>query len=253
MRWKLWLLGLFVAMAAVAGNVWAQDEGVPPEDGTADEGTVDPALDDEASTPEGVQRVTERLAEKYHVTTETVTELRDQQMGFGEIDNALTLANQLPGGATSENIDQIMAMRTEQHMGWGQIANEVDTTLGKAKQAPIQEPTPPEPTAEAPPTTGGEAGTTGATTGAASLERSGSAGQSGKSKKGESVGFSGGAGGGESVERPGGTGYGSRGTPPSSQGALRGGGLGHGGAGGSGGVGSSSTRGKSSSAPGHNR
>jgi len=133
--------GLFVLLIVGTGVVAAEDQVQPPSGKPTDEVSASPE-DQEASTPEGAARVTNRLAEKFHVETQVITDLRDQHLGFGEIDHALTLANQLPGGATQENINQIMTMRQDQHLGWGQIAHEVGTTLGAAKHTPIPETSP---------------------------------------------------------------------------------------------------------------
>lgn len=276
------ILGLLMAMTMEAGGVFAQEDATPPPaDETTDEGTIGdapPPIVEEPSTPAGVQRVTQRLAETFHVAPEIVTQLREQQMGFGEIDHALTLANQLPGGATQENIDQIMAMRRGQGMGWGRIAHELDTTLGAAKKAPIQEPMPTEPPTEEPPATepsatGGETGTTTAVTttdssaaGAQSLVRPGSPHSDGNTKD---KGFLGGlldrGRGGASLERPGSgvdagprshSRNGGRTTIRGGGGPSRGGGMGGGAGGGAGfggSTGSGPGKGKSAGARGHTR
>ena len=232
---RLVMGALFAGVLVCAGSVFAEDE-APPADQTTDEA--------EATTPEGAARVTDRLAEKFHVDSSVITDLRGQNMGFGEIDHALTLANQLPGGATQENIDQIMDMRHEQNMGWGQIAHELDTTLGSAKRDPIQEPAPPEPPATEP--APGDGTATGSTAEAQSVVRPGATPGSQGKAKGKSWWGGNAPSSAGGMERPGSGG--SRG--PKS--GTHGGGLGHGGGAGSlggGGVGG----GKSSSAPGHNR
>lgn len=172
----LWMLMVGALCLAAPGVGWTQDEPADTETTAEDE-----AIEEEAATPEGVTKVTQRLADTYHVDAEVITDLREQQMGFGEINHALTLANQLPGGATQANIDQVMQLRKEEGMGWGQIAHEMDTTLGKAKRDPIQDPTPPEPPAE---TSGGtETGGTVDATSTQSITRSGTnAGSQGKAK-----------------------------------------------------------------------
>jgi len=255
---RLALAALVIAAGIGPVLSWAQDEAtepppaetpLPPELEPPDDSDAD--LENEAKTPDGAERVRQRLAEQFNVEPETISELRDQNLGFGEIDHALTLANQLPGGATQENIDQIMTMRQEQGMGWGQIAHELDTTLGAAKRAPIQEPAPTEPPGAEPSAGTETAGTaTSATTEAQSLIRSGSApGSQGKAK---GKGFGGGVGtsAASGIERPGGGNMRGAGRPAHAgggAGAARGfspsGGRGPGGGG----------RGKSGSAPGHHR
>ena len=235
--------GVLTVLLVCGGFVFADDQTPLPSDKTTEEAPTSPD-DKEASTPEGTARVTERLAGKFHVETKVISDLRDQHLGFGEIDHALTLANQLPGGATQENIDQIMAMRQENGMGWGQIGHELDTTLGAAKRAPIQEPTPTEPTGTEASTGPATGGTTSQTTETQSFLRSGSSPGSQGKGRGKSVG--GGTSSAGGIERSGNGG--SRGPERGGTGA---GGLGYGG-----GLGLSNGpggKGKSSSAPGHNR
>ncbi|HEX9780636.1 MAG TPA: hypothetical protein VGB20_05410 [bacterium] len=117
-----------VGMLAVS-PVLAQDTEPPvTEPPAVEEPPSD--LDEQASTPEGVAKVTQQLAGEFGVEESVIGDLRQEQFGFGEIHHALSLAEQLPGGATQENIDQVVAMRTEQKLGWGQISQELGTKLG---------------------------------------------------------------------------------------------------------------------------
>ena len=217
-------VGVLTALLVCGGVVFAADE--PP---TNNEAPTSPD-DQEASTPEGTARVTDRLAEKFHVETKVISDLREKNLGYGEIDHALTLANQLPGGATQENIDQIMTLRQEKDMGWGQIAQELDTKLGAAKRAPIPESTPTE-------ATGTEASTS-------SVTRSGS--WPGSQGKGRGKHLLGGTSSATGIER---SGHGGSRGPE--HGGTSTGGLGHGGGlGVSHGLGG---KGNSSNAPGHNQ
>jgi hypothetical protein len=119
--------GLVVLPAA--GRVWAQTEPA--------QGELNEPIDEEASTPEGEQRVIQRLTAKFNVDEARVTGLREKGLGYGEVDHALTLAERLPGGITDENVNQIMAMRQDQHMGWGKISQELfGTGLGSVKNPP---------------------------------------------------------------------------------------------------------------------
>ena len=52
----------------------------------------------------------------------------------GEERDPKVLAERLPGGLTDGNVEQVLDMRQEQGMGWGQIAKSQGTTLGAAKQ-----------------------------------------------------------------------------------------------------------------------
>src|SRR5262249_23159803 len=99
-------------------------------------------LDHEASTPDGAQRVRERLANKFDVEASRIDALRDKQLGYGEIDHTLPLSGRLPGGITDENVAHVLDLRQQQHMGWGEIAHQMDTTLGEAKHAPAPTPSP---------------------------------------------------------------------------------------------------------------
>jgi hypothetical protein len=102
--------------------------------GRADETDDHSGWDEEGSTPDGAERVREKLAAKFDVDESRIDCLRDEKLGYGEIDHALTLADRLPGGITDENVDHVLELRQEQGMGWGQIAHEFDTTLGTAKR-----------------------------------------------------------------------------------------------------------------------
>lgn len=99
--------------------------------------------DDEPADSAVVQQ---KLAAKFGVEESQIASLRDESLGYGEIDHTLTLAERQPGGITDENVDNILAMRQDQHMGWGQIAKSEGTTLGAAKREfpvqPVVEPAP---------------------------------------------------------------------------------------------------------------
>ncbi|MBI4004073.1 MAG: hypothetical protein HY353_03545 [Candidatus Omnitrophica bacterium] len=215
MRRRWWMVIAAAGLLAVwilPSGVLAQAEG---EEGQTEEPAED--LDEEASTPAGVQRVTERLAQEFNVEADVVTGLRDEGLGFGEIHHALSLAEQLPGGATQENIDQIMSLRQE-GMGWGEIAHEYDTTLGEVTRRGGPEPATTEPGSTTEP----------GTTEAQSLVRPGRSSSSGSEEHGWGRGGVTTSG----IERSGSGGGGAlRGSSSSAS---------HGG-------------GKSSSAPGHNR
>jgi hypothetical protein len=226
--------------------------GTMPDDTASGETTPD--MEEEASTPEGAQRVTERLASEFHVDASVVTELREQRMGFGEIHHALSLAEQMPGGVTDENLGQIMAMRQEQKLGWGRIAQELETKLGPPTKRGPNEPSTNEPPVAEPPTVGEEPGTTTipTTAQAESLIRPG-ASRAADKQKGDRVyrvlcckrgkGGMERSGDGHPNARSGGTRHG--GAP------TVGGGLGRGSGGGLGQGGGPGARGKSANAPGH--
>ncbi len=90
--------------------------------------------DHEPTTPDGAAHVREKLATKFDVDAHVISKLRDRGLGYGEIDHALTLAERMPDGVTRENVKHVLELRQDQHMGWGQVAHELDTTLGAAKR-----------------------------------------------------------------------------------------------------------------------
>ena len=89
-------------------------------------------MDDEAKTPEGQKKVTERLAERYNVDEKRIADLRDQHLGYGEIDKTLGLAKQMPGGITDDNIKKVTQLRQgDGHKtGWGNVAKELNLKPG---------------------------------------------------------------------------------------------------------------------------
>lgn len=92
-----------------------------------------PAPGQDASTPEGTERVITRLADEFEVPDSTVRGLRAQGLGFGEIAIALALARQLSGPERSLD-DAIVLVVNERRAGagWGQIALDHDLNLGRA-------------------------------------------------------------------------------------------------------------------------
>jgi len=206
---------------------------------------TDEMADTDAESPEegptlskGNQQVAEKLAAEFHVETEQIIELREQGLGFGEIDNALSLANQLPGGITEENLAQVMELRQGEDgkMGWGKIAQELGVKLGPAKHADIVEeppsdvePLPPAEPVEPVPTADTSTLDTQATP---SLSRPGTPRQGSVRNREKTSGPA---------------------TPHPLRATQHGGGTtGHGGLG-HGGGGLGGAKGKSGSAPGHNR
>lgn len=71
-----------------------------------------------------------------------LAQLRDQHWGYGDIVTALYLVQRYPskftGSTTSAKISDIFAMRTTDHMGWGEIAKKLglpEDIVGKAERA----------------------------------------------------------------------------------------------------------------------
>ncbi|MDP2653331.1 MAG: hypothetical protein Q8Q08_04795 [Candidatus Omnitrophota bacterium] len=118
-------------------------------------------IETEAQTNEGQQAVTQKLKNQFQVDDRQISNLRNQNIGYGEIGIVLSLAKQLPGGITDQNIQTVMGTRQREHKrGWGQVARELNLNLGRSisdvKKAKRQ-------SAEtvSPPDAEGAAGTTG--------------------------------------------------------------------------------------------
>jgi len=126
-----------------AARAWANDG-----DDTWDHSWDDPDRFCADDGPADSAVVQQKLAAKFGVEESQIASLRDENLGYGEIDHTLTLAERQPGGITDENVDNILAMRQDQHMGWGQIAKSQSTTLGAAKREfPVQPAVEPAPVA----------------------------------------------------------------------------------------------------------
>ncbi|MCX5793706.1 MAG: hypothetical protein NTY45_16030 [Elusimicrobia bacterium] len=92
-------------------------------------------LDRSAAKPEGQQRVLAMIKADFDVNDARVQGLRDRGMGYGEISIALSLARELPGGITEENVLKIAALRQGPPvMGWGNIAKNIGVKLGAVQQ-----------------------------------------------------------------------------------------------------------------------
>lgn len=129
------LLFCLTAGAVVWFFAWASplavaaEEGLPPAEST---------LDEEAATPGGSERVTQRLVTRFSVDDARINGLREENLGYGEIHHLLSLAEQMPGGITDENVNTILTMRQEQKMGWGNISKELGTKWGPVGQSQSQ-------------------------------------------------------------------------------------------------------------------
>jgi hypothetical protein len=88
-------------------------------------------LDHTAGTPKGETVVMQKLEKEFNVSESTITGLRGQKLGFGEIAIVLGLASKEPGGITDANISSIMTLRAGPPvMGWGEIAGKLGVNLG---------------------------------------------------------------------------------------------------------------------------
>lgn len=122
----LWLTfaGLFLCSAMPA---MAQEK-------NRDEKNLDKAAADvekDAGKPETSAAVTDKLKTQFNVDDARIQGLRDQKLGYGEVSIVLSLAQNMPGGITDENVQKVMALRQGPPvMGWGKVAKELGLKLG---------------------------------------------------------------------------------------------------------------------------
>ncbi|GEM_PF-3493106 len=89
-------------------------------------------INTEADTDAGREAVAGRLQNEFHVEESVINDLRSAKMGYGEIGIALSLAEQMPGGITNENIQKVMDLRqADTKSGWGNVAKQLNLNLGK--------------------------------------------------------------------------------------------------------------------------
>jgi len=88
--------------------------------------------DVEAESDSGRAAVVKRLENEFKVKESQINDLRSKKLGYGEIGIALSLAQQMPGGITNENIQKVMDLRQgEGKTGWGNVAKQLNLNLGK--------------------------------------------------------------------------------------------------------------------------
>jgi hypothetical protein len=86
----------------------------------------------EAQSDSGKAAVVNRLKNEFSIEESQINDLRSKNLGYGEIGIALSLAQQMPGGITNENIQKVMDLRRgEGKRGWGNVAKELNLNLGK--------------------------------------------------------------------------------------------------------------------------
>ncbi len=89
-------------------------------------------INSEAESDSGKTAVINKLKNEFHVEESQINDLRAKKMGYGEVGIALSLAQQMPGGITNENIQKVMDLRQgERKTGWGNVAKELNLNLGK--------------------------------------------------------------------------------------------------------------------------
>jgi len=88
------------------------------------------------ATPEGQRRITEAIARDFKVDPSVVTDLRNRNMGFGEITIALALSQELMKRDNTLNqqqaLDAVLAKRAAGE-GWGKIAHDLNLKLGHVR------------------------------------------------------------------------------------------------------------------------
>ncbi|PIQ83801.1 MAG: hypothetical protein COV75_05590 [Candidatus Omnitrophica bacterium CG11_big_fil_rev_8_21_14_0_20_63_9] len=68
---------------------------------------------------------TQRFMKEFSVDESRIGSLRDPRFSDDDIRRTLSLAQQMPGGITDENVDRIVRMRQDR-MEWGRISRELE-------------------------------------------------------------------------------------------------------------------------------
>ena len=105
---------------------------------------------DKASASADSKHVTDKIVEQWkgtefkfnaadttsrHLTAEDVQKLRQQKLGYGEISILLALAAK-QDGASPKSVNEILAMRQTDRMGWGNVAKALGyKNLGSVNQS----------------------------------------------------------------------------------------------------------------------
>jgi hypothetical protein len=105
---------------------------------------------DKASASADSKHVTDKIVEQWketefkfnaadttsrHLTAEDVQKLRQQKLGYGEISILLALAAK-QDGTSPKSVNEILAMRQTDKMGWGNVAKALGyKNLGSVKQS----------------------------------------------------------------------------------------------------------------------
>lgn len=78
-------------------------------------------------TPEGEAFIRSRLRDRFQIGDPSITELRNQGLGYGEIGILHSLSE-----ASGTEASELLRLRQEEKMGWGKIAGHVNTSVGDA-------------------------------------------------------------------------------------------------------------------------
>ncbi len=96
-------------------------------------------LDDQGASASGSDAIVQTIESTFNVTQDQIDALRADDLGYGEIVILLSLAQATPEGITTDNINQILALRQgPPEMGWGEIAKELDLNLGKVVSSVVK-------------------------------------------------------------------------------------------------------------------
>jgi hypothetical protein len=127
---KPWITLSFAAALMLTSNVWASSE----DNQALDEAVQ--TMDAEAAQPGGEVVVNNKLKVLYDATDAQIADMRQKNMGYGEIGMTYSLAEQMEGGATEENIQAVINARQsdEGKQGWGNVAKELGVKPGKVLQ-----------------------------------------------------------------------------------------------------------------------
>lgn len=87
------------------------------------------AIDQSANSSAAGHQFTENLKTRYNVDDATIQELREKNMGFGEIATTLSFAQEMRGGINDQNIQKIIDLRRSQKKGWGEIAKDLKVNV----------------------------------------------------------------------------------------------------------------------------
>jgi hypothetical protein len=100
------LIAMFVPVCGAVPAVYAL--AVENDQAIEDVSTV---LDKEAGKLGGTKTVSDHLKKQFHINEEIIYSLRDRKIGYGDITTVLAVAEQMPGGITKDNLEEVVNMR----------------------------------------------------------------------------------------------------------------------------------------------
>jgi len=91
-------------------------------------------IDQFANTPSGRDEIISRLKSQYNVSDDQISQLRNQNLGYGDIQMVLILSQKMPGGTSKENINRIATMRQANPNGtWAPISQELGVDMNDVR------------------------------------------------------------------------------------------------------------------------